>query len=109
MNVENSLSALNALGTTQQVSANNVANVNTDEFSASRVALETGPEGQGVRVGAILRDESPGPQVDGVRGSNTDVATEMVSMMRTQTAFGANVAAVRAQEELTGHVLNLVA
>jgi flagellar basal-body rod protein FlgC len=103
------LSALSALGTVQQVSANNIANVNTDGFEASRVALESGPEGQGVEVGAILQSTNAGAMVDGVEASNTDIGTEMVGMMKTSHAFSANVAAIRVSEEMTGHLLDMIA
>ena len=106
---DTNLSALSAMGVAQQVSADNIANVNTDGFKASTVQFESGPEGQGVRVGAIRESTAPGPIVDGAEGSNTDIATEMVGMMRTETGFSANVAAVRVSEEMTGHLLNMVA
>ena len=106
---ETNLSAMSAMGVAQQVSADNIANVNTDGFKASTVQFESGPEGQGVRVGAIRESSAPGPIVDGAEGSNTDIATEMVGMMRTGRAFSANVATVRASEEMTGHLLNMVA
>lgn len=106
---ESNLSALSAMGVAQQVSANNIANVNTDGFKASTVEFESGPEGQGVRVGAIRESSAPGPFVDGVEGSNTDIATEVVGMMQTGHAFSANAATIRASEEMTGHLLNMVA
>lgn len=106
---ESNVSALSALGTTQQVSANNIANVNTDGFKASTVSLETGPMDQGVRVGAIQETTNPGPAVGDVELSNTDIGTEMVDMMTTSRAFSANVAAVRVSEEMTGHLLNMIA
>jgi flagellar basal-body rod protein FlgC len=90
------VSALSALGTVQQVSANNVANVNTDGFAAGSVTLESGPGGQGVRVGDIRE------------GGATDLATEMVTMVRTENAFSANTTAIRASEEMTGHLLNMI-
>ena len=106
---EVNLSALSAMGVAQQVSANNIANVNTDGFKSSSVAFETGPEGQGVRVADIRASSAPGPFVDGVEGSNTDIATEMVGMIRTGHGFSANVTAIRASEEMTGHLLNMIA
>lgn len=106
---DTNLSALSALSTVQQVSANNIANVNTDGFKASAVTLESGPADQGVRVGSISQSAAPGPSVGGVEGSNTDIGAEMVGMVRTGHAFSANVAAVRASEDMTGHLLNMIA
>jgi flagellar basal-body rod protein FlgC len=104
-----SLSALSALGTAQQVSANNIANVNTDGFKASSVVLESGPGDQGVDVAGIYQSTCSGPVVGGVEGSNTDIGTEMVDMITTGHAFSANTAVVRASEEMTGHLLDMIA
>lgn len=106
---DTNLSALSAFGVAQQVSANNIANVNTDGFKASSVVLESGPEDQGVRVGAINESTNAGPMVNGVEGSNTDIGSEMVDMITTGHAFSANVATIRASEEMTGHLLNMIA
>ncbi len=123
MRVDANLSALNAIGLSQQVTANNVANANTDEFKASDVRLETGPEGQGVRVSEIHKDTSPGPVMpypdlevggdsavsDVVEGSNTDYVRETVHMIRDENAYAANVQAIRSQTELVGQFIDEVA
>lgn len=106
---DSNLMALDALGAVQAVSANNIANVNTDEFRASSVALESGPDGRGVEVAAINESSTPGSFVDGVETSNVDVGREMVDMIRTGHAFSANTTFIRASEEMTGHLLNMVA
>jgi len=106
---ESNVSALSALGVAQQVSANNIANVSTDGFKSSSVAFESGPEGEGVRVADIRRSTSAGPFIDGAEGSNTDIARETVDMISTGHAFSANVASVRASEEMTGHLLDMIA
>lgn len=106
---DTNLSALSALSTVQEVSANNIANVNTDGFRASSVLLETGPEGQGVQVGAIQETTTPGTIIGDVESSNTDIGREMVDMMTTSHAFSANVVAIRASEQMTGHLLNMIA
>ncbi len=105
---DSNLSALSSLGTAQEVSANNIANVNSDGFKASSVVLETGPNDQGVFVAAINESTNAGPMLDGVEGSNTDLGTEMVDMMTTGHAFSANAAAIRTTEEMTGHLLNMI-
>ncbi|MDR3045318.1 MAG: flagellar basal body protein [Desulfovibrio sp.] len=124
-----SLGALDAFGTSMAVTANNVANMNTDEFRASDVRLQTGPpeqggqvqngQEQGVQVAEIRQSTTEGPlrmdlrrvvHEDGsvsveqgiVEGSNTDVAKEMVNMITDQRAFEANAAVVRARDEMTG-------
>ncbi|MBG0791689.1 MAG: flagellar basal body rod protein [Desulfovibrionaceae bacterium] len=106
---DSNLSALDALSTVQAVSANNIANVNTDEFRSSSVVLESGPNDQGVEVAAIHESTVPGAVIDGVETSNTDLGREMVDMIRTGHAFSANTVFIRASEEMTGHLLNMVA
>lgn len=105
---DTNLSALSALGTVQEVSANNIANVNTDGFKASSVVLESGMNDQGVFVASINQSTNAGPIIGGVEGSNTDLATEMVDMMTTSHAFSANATAIRVSEQMTGHLLNMI-
>lgn len=108
--------ALQAIGVSQQVAANNVANMNTNGFHSSRVDYATGPDGRGVRVQDIVENSAAGPlvpdYVDGeptlVEGSNTDLATEMVQMIQNETSFEANVAALRTENTMTGALLDLM-
>lgn len=127
MRIDTNVSALNALSTQMAVSANNVANVNTNGFQASRADLETGHGDQGVQVAAIQKDTSPGPAVPSlertqnpdtgqvqtswqyVEGSNTDLAREFVNMTAAQNAYEANAVAIRTQDEMAGAVLDILA
>ncbi|UZP67170.1 flagellar biosynthesis protein FlgG [Desulfovibrio mangrovi] len=126
MRIDANLSALDAIALSQQVTANDIANVNTDEFKSSDVRLETGPEGEGVQVSEIRQDSSPGPvthypdlQVEAsggdgavqevVEGSNTDYVRETVNMIRDENAYAANVRAIRSQVELIGNFIDEVA
>ncbi len=123
MDFNASLSGLSAFSTAQQVTAHNVANVNTEEFQSSRVSLEELPDQGGVRVQEISKNTDPGPMVQSMRleqtqagqtrqvqatvqASNTDVAREMVSMTVNENAFAANAAVVRTQDEMLGHVVD---
>ncbi len=127
MRIDTNVSALAALSTQAQVHANNIANVNTHRFQASRADLQSGPGDQGVEVAAIQRDTSPGPLVPELgpeqdpdtgrvtntwqytEGSNTDLAREFVGLISVQRAFEANVLTIRSQDETSGTVLNLLA
>ena len=114
--------ALQAISVSQQVAANNVANMNTNGFRSSRVDYETGPDGRGVRVSDIRENTDPGPQVEGyveaeerrrseealVEGSNTDLATEMVQMIENEHAFAANAAALRTSMDMTGVLIDMM-
>lgn len=118
MSIETNLSALSALSTSLAVTANNIANVNTDEFKAARALLEPGPDQQGVRVADIVTSDEPGPLVPGIganstaeqiefmagltEGSNVDLANEMVQLSLDQRAYEANLVAAMGQDELQG-------
>jgi len=128
-----SASALSAYGVRQQTSANNVANMNTDGFKASRLSFEDRPDNQGVRVQEIQKDESSGPlwpgsesgsgfsetvgadqergpeawSESGIReSSNTDQATEVVIQMENENGYAANATAIRTQTRMIGEFLN---
>lgn len=125
MRIDSNLSALDAFAISQQVTANNLANVNTDEFKSSDVRLETGPEGQGVDVAQIHVNETPGPvmhypdlsvQAEGdpglrdvVEGSNTDYVRETLNMIRDENAYAANVKSIQTQVELLGSFIDEIA
>jgi flagellar basal-body rod protein FlgC len=118
------IQALNAISVSQQVAANNVANVNTNGFRSSRVEYETGPEGRGVRVSDISENPDQGPQVRSreyveteerrryeerlTEGSNTDLATEMVQMMENERNFAANAEAIRTQMEMESRFIDMM-
>ncbi len=124
--ISSNLQALSAFATSQAVTADNVANVNTDGYQSARVTLETGQGGTGVAVQEISRDQTPGPlryeerpveTADGrtegewtaVEGGNVDLAAQMVHMTTDANAYFANLAAVRTQDELVGSILNVTA
>ncbi|CCH48016.1 flagellar basal body protein [Pseudodesulfovibrio piezophilus] len=104
---ESNTSALSALATIHQVTANNIANVNTEGFHASSGFLETGPQGQDVRVGAIRENAASSPGAGEV--VRTDIGTVGVNMIMTQRGFPANVNALRASEEMIGHLFTMLA
>ena len=118
------LSALDAFALSQQVTANNLANVNSEDFRASGVTLED-VAGGGVAVQEVRETGAEPPLVPSMRlveeqggvaqqmvfapGSSTDPAREMVDLMLNQRAFEANAAVVRAQEETVGLLLDISA
>lgn len=112
MMYDTSIQALSALGVTAAVTANNVANMATPGFKASRVDLSSGPGDQGVQVAAIIPDTEPGPLVptggQRVEGSTTDLVRELTTLMGTETAYGANVAVIRTGQDMAGAILDLI-
>lgn len=117
-----SVSALGAFGIGMQVTANNIANINTDEFKAGRAYYETGPQGYGVRVGEISRDTSPGPLLPALprdtvsisaaetalrEGSNVSLEREFVQLISTEHGYTANAHVISAYDDIAGTVINM--
>jgi flagellar basal-body rod protein FlgC len=119
------MSAIQANQFRLDVSANNVANVNTNEFRASEVAATDSAYvnsiGTGVRVAATYSPPRPapmaidtanagaGPIAQGmIEQSNTDLVTEMTNQMNSRNAYSANVAAGRTQMDVSQTLLDLV-
>ena len=97
------------------VSANNVANINTDEFRASTVQTTdtyTNDTGQGTRVAATYTPSRPGPLATDTQGgqvemSNTDAATEITGQMVAERAYGVNVAVAQTMDRMMGTLLDI--
>ena len=111
--------ALKAIGTSTQVTANNIANVNTDDFEPSRVNLESGPDGEGVGVSSITHS-GDSVSLFGVPSRSADVqarfkestsssvnlGTEMTQLITGQRAFQANISALRTESETMGQLVS---
>ncbi|OLN28533.1 Flagellar basal-body rod protein FlgC [Desulfovibrio sp. DV] len=121
--ISSAQSALGAMSTSMAVTANNVANVNTDGYKSKDVRLATGPGGQGVRVGDVVEDDSAGgyrpaavsaqneagvyePTAGMVETSNVDLARQAVDMVETARTFEANAAVIRTQDDMLGTLLD---
>ena len=127
-----SASSLRAHMTKMDVIANNIANVNTNDFQASRVGFAesfsqtmqqarqaasnnagTNPMqvGSGVSLASIDRITTPGAQriMDGEveTMSNTDLAKEITSMIVTQRAFEASARVMPVADSMLEEVVNL--
>jgi flagellar basal-body rod protein FlgC len=118
---ESALSALNAFGVGTQVIANNLANINTDEFRASRTIYGEAPQGQGVRVEEISRDNSPGAPLPPDRvdisaaaaeearaASNVRPEREFTDLTVTERAYEANAVVARTYDDMMGTVLDIL-
>ncbi len=120
------IQAMQALSAAQRVTANNVANVNTDGFEPSRVHLEDGPGGNGVAVAAVtpvrgasgvarrgqtVADESLrlGSKESVIEASGTDIPREMVSLIKNERNFSANATFFRNLNDMLGFVTDLKA
>lgn len=111
--IHTALSGLTAFAKQIEVSAHNVANVNTDGFKKSRtefVEVEVGgvlPVVQkGESVGpAVLRDTPQGPAH--VELSNVDFREEAVSQIIAQRGFEANLATLKTADSMLGSILDI--
>ncbi|MDR2502801.1 MAG: hypothetical protein LBD82_00195 [Deltaproteobacteria bacterium] len=112
------VSALDSYGTGMQVIAHNVANINTDEFQASRIHYGDMPNG-GVRVEDIRQDTAAGDMGAGRTleaesaeeartASNVQIERELTEAMTTEQAYTANAAVARTYEDMLGTVIDMV-
>lgn len=108
------VSALNAIQTRVQSTANNTANVNSDGYKRTRVTLVEG-EVQGAVSANVQRVETAGPLVyeateEGetlVEKSNVELTEELPKMLIDRRAFQANLKTIRAQDEMLGSLLDI--
>lgn len=105
--------ALTALDKKMRSTANNIANVNTDDYKKSRVTMQESQNG-GVTARAHQVD-TPGAVKETVQdgeviqteSSNVDLAEELTEMIPTKTAYSANLKTVSVQEQMMGSLLDL--
>ena len=111
--IASGLSALNAIQTRNQATANNVANINTDGYKKTRVTM-VGGEAEAVTA-QLQRVETAGPMVyeptEGgetlVEKSNVELTEELPTMMIDRRAFQANIKTIQAQDEMLGTLLDI--
>jgi len=98
------------------VSANNVANINTNEFRASTVQTVDNAYindiGQGTRVASTYKPDTPAPLAADGRGgmtelSNTDAATEITGQMAAEKAYGVNVVVAQTMDRMMGVIMDI--
>ena len=111
--IHSALSGLTAFSTQIDVTAHNVANVNTNGFKKSRtefVAVETG----GV-LPVIQKDESAGPAILNDTGygpaqlelSNVDLGEEALNQIIGQRWFEASLQALKTADDMLGLILDI--
>ena len=111
--IHSALSGLAAYAKQVEVTANNVANVNTDGFKNSHtefVSVETG----GV-LPVVRKDDSAGPTVLSDRGqgptqmelSNVDLGEETINQILAQREFEANIHTLQTADDMLGTVLDM--
>lgn len=111
---DSALSGIKAFGTKIGVTANNIANMNTDGFKKSRAVLEEGhPSGVTASIEEI---DTPGailPAQDGSgetrETSNVDLEEEVGNLITARTALSANTKTLKTWDEMTESLLDLFA
>ena len=112
--LSSNLSALRAFGKKMEVTSNNVANVNTEEFKKSRAVLKEGYNG-GVEV-EISRVDTPGPRVvERSEGqwveremSNVELEEEVTQAIMTRRCYEANLDAAKTEDEMLGTLIDIL-
>lgn len=112
--MSNNLSGLQAFSKQISVSANNVANVLSDDFKKSRAINTEGENGQ--VESTITKINTPGPLVEDPLSttgelkelSNTDIAEEMTNQIMAQHGFDANAKVISAYDETIGTLLDIM-
>lgn len=89
-------SALQAFSTSQQVTAHNVANINTDEFEASRTTFqENGGGGVSATVSATK--------------DTVEISREAVDLMSNTAGFKANIAVMKSTDDMIKELFSIMA
>ncbi len=107
------LTALTAFDRKLDVNANNIANVNTDNFKKSRVHMQEAPQG-GVQV-TIEQIKTPGITLgtnektgEELQSSNVNLAEEFVDQIITRYAFESNVITVKTADKMQQTLLDIM-
>ena len=106
------LSGIKSAQRSMDVTANNVANVNTDGFKKDIAQFIEGKNG-GVTV-TIRKSTEPGPikQIQGgqqIEASNVDLAEEAVNMITYQRMTEANLAVLRTDSAIHKSLIDIFA
>jgi len=101
MSISNNLSSIIAHQTMMNVSANNLANVNTDGFRS--VDTNISSSGNSVEANTRLNDDS------GSKKSQTDVSKELTDQIVAQDVTEVNITALKTQDEMLGSLLDIKA
>ena len=114
VSVGRTLSALRAFGKKMGVTANNVANVQSEEFKKNRAVFKEGLRGD-VQV-AIEKIDTPGDVISETTDgqtverelSNVDLAEELPQTIIAQRGFEANLKIIQTQDEMLENLIDIV-
>ncbi|HON11755.1 MAG TPA: flagellar basal body protein [Chitinispirillaceae bacterium] len=89
------LSGLSAAAVSQNITANNIANVSTPGYKDKR-AIQTESPVSGVRVSAVQSTD------------RQDLAGNLVNLSINKTAYSANLKTIKAQDGMLGTLIDLI-
>jgi flagellar hook protein FlgE len=108
------LTALKAFDIKLDVNANNIANVNTNDFKKSRVDMQEAANG-GVQV-TISQINTPGMEINPnsqtgapQQTSNVSLENEFADQLVTQYSFTANTLTVKTADEMQKELMDIKA
>lgn len=101
MNISSNISSIQSHQSMMNVSANNVANVNTDGFIPSGTRMSSSENS--VSANSRMADDN------GSLKSQTDLAKEIPDQIVAQDATTLNVKALKTQDEMLGSLLDIKA
>ena len=108
------ISGLQAASLKLRVSANNVANANTDGYQRQQVTTQTGTYGVEVKVEKVTTVEptknvQTGGELRTPAPSNVDVAEELLEMKAAKNLFEANLKTLKTNDNMLGRILDIEA
>lgn len=89
-------SALQAFGTSQQITANNLANLNTDGFKASRASFQENGA-SGVAASALRTEDT------------VDISREATNLLTNVQGYKANLKVLKAADEMARELFSIKA
>ncbi|MBI3130549.1 MAG: flagellar biosynthesis protein FlgC [Acidobacteria bacterium] len=102
--ISSALSGLQAASVRRQAGGNNVANLLSAGYQATRVDLADQPSG-GVRVSQVSKDQTP----TNPEGSNVDLAREFTNSFADGLLYNANLKVIQSEDERLKSTLDLKA
>jgi flagellar basal-body rod protein FlgC len=101
MQISSSVSAIRASTLRMDISAHDVANINTPNFSQSR-PVQTSQK-PGTEISAIQKIKPASPEF-----SATDLAEETAEQIKSEKGLKANASVIKTQDRMMADTINLV-
>ncbi|AHF97986.1 MAG: flagellar basal body protein [Desulfurella sp.] len=97
-----SISGLNDASIRQDVTASNIANLNSKNYKQLNVTSMTLPNNKGVTQ-TIIQSNTP----SNLNGNNVDLTSQIVNLNLNSITYKANTKAIQAQNQMLGSLLNI--